>query len=83
MKCFAMCLLTGLLADISRVDTGMIGETSMLSKRPKCIFFATQLLALMVWITQALAGQAQLAWNAPTTNTDGTTLTNLAGYKLR
>jgi Bacterial Ig domain/Fibronectin type III domain len=55
----------------------------MLSKRPKCIFFATQLLALMVWITQALAGQAQLAWNAPTTNTDGTTLTNLAGYKLR
>jgi hypothetical protein len=33
-------------------------------------------------LVSARAGQAQLAWNAPTTNTDGTTLTNLAGYKL-
>jgi hypothetical protein len=27
-------------------------------------------------------GQIQLAWNAPTTNSDGTPLTDLAGYKL-
>lgn len=28
------------------------------------------------------AGFASLAWNAPTTNTDGTALTDLAGYKV-
>ena len=27
-------------------------------------------------------GKATLAWNAPTTNADGTPLTNLAGYKI-
>jgi hypothetical protein len=28
------------------------------------------------------AGAVTLAWNAPTTNTNGTALTNLAGYKI-
>ncbi len=30
----------------------------------------------------ATTGSATLSWNAPTTNTDGTTLTDLAGYKV-
>src|SRR5437764_14466204 len=39
----------------------------MLPRHPKCLFFATQLLALMVWMGQALAGQVRLTWNATTT----------------
>ncbi len=31
---------------------------------------------------QALAGEATLTWTAPTQNTDGTPLTDLAGFKL-
>ena len=54
----------------------------MLPKHPKCIVSVTQLLVLIVVVAQALAGQAQLAWNAPTTHTDGTPLTDLAGYHL-
>ncbi len=30
----------------------------------------------------AVAGSATLTWNPPTTNTDGTSLTDLAGYKV-
>ncbi len=30
----------------------------------------------------AFAGTITLAWDAPTTNTDGTPLTDLAGYKI-
>ena len=30
----------------------------------------------------ASAGTVTLSWNAPTTNTNGTPLTNLAGYKI-
>ena len=33
-------------------------------------------------LTVATTGSATLAWNAPTTNTDGTPLTDLAGYKI-
>jgi len=54
----------------------------MLSKHLKVIFSVTQLLILVVWVAHALAGQAQLTWNAPTTNTDGTPLADLAGYHL-
>ena len=31
---------------------------------------------------QVQAGEAKLSWQAPTTNEDGTPLTDLAGYKL-
>src|SRR6266545_3248106 len=49
-----------------------------------CKFIAsiTPLLALSVWLSQAWAGQVQLAWNATTTHTDGTPATDLAGYQL-
>lgn len=33
-------------------------------------------------VTHCLAGQATLSWTAPTTNVDGTLLTDLAGYKI-
>lgn len=32
--------------------------------------------------TNTASGFASLAWNAPTTNTDGTSLMDLAGYKV-
>lgn len=37
---------------------------------------------LQVGAGAAQAGQSSLSWTAPTTNTDGTPLTDLAGYKL-
>ncbi len=33
-------------------------------------------------VTAITTGSATLSWNAPTTNTDGTPLTDLAGYKI-
>jgi hypothetical protein len=42
----------------------------------------TLLSALILTAMQARAGQVSLAWDAPTTNTDGTPLTDLAGYTL-
>ncbi len=40
----------------------------------------TSVLLLSGWFSLALAGQVTLAWNAPTTYTDGTPVTALAGY---
>ena len=41
------------------------------------------LLALIaLTCTSAYAGSAYLTWSAPTTNTDGSPLTNLAGYRI-
>jgi hypothetical protein len=33
-------------------------------------------------VTQAATGSVTLSWSAPTENTDGTALTNLAGYHI-
>ena len=44
--------------------------------------FVAPLLLLMLWIPQALAGKITLAWNATTTHTDGSTVTDLAGSHL-
>ena len=44
---------------------------------------AMTLLIPFLWtVLSAQAGQVQLAWDAPTTTTDGTPLTDLAGYML-
>jgi Bacterial Ig domain/Fibronectin type III domain len=40
------------------------------------------LLLLSGWLSPALAGQVKLAWNAPTTYTNGAPVTALAGYHL-
>jgi hypothetical protein len=54
----------------------------MLPKHPKLLCAAMQLLLCLGWMSQALAGQVTLAWNATTTNTNGTPATDLAGYHL-
>lgn len=43
---------------------------------------STSLPAFSVAVVQAANGTATLTWDAPTTNTDGTALTNLSGYRL-
>ncbi len=42
------------------------------------------LIALLVLMTAAMSANAAtvLMWNAPTTNTDGTPLTDLGGFKI-
>lgn len=39
--------------------------------------------AFTITVATAATGSAKLTWVAPTTNTDGSPLTNLAGYKVR
>jgi hypothetical protein len=43
---------------------------------------STALPAFSIAVTQVSTGAATLSWTAPTQNTDGTTLTNLAGYRI-
>lgn len=40
------------------------------------------LTAIGLWTTTASAVDITLAWNAPTLNTDGSPLTDLAGYRI-
>src|SRR5215510_14152865 len=42
----------------------------------------TALLLLSGWLSPALAGDVKLAWNAPTTYTDGTPISAIGGYHL-
>jgi hypothetical protein len=42
----------------------------------------TSLAAFSIDVTQATMGSATLSWTPPTENTDGTALTNLAGYRI-
>ena len=42
----------------------------------------SSLSAFDVSVTQAALGSATLTWTAPTQNTDGTTVTDLAGYRV-
>jgi hypothetical protein len=43
---------------------------------------SASLAAFTVTVTQGSNGTATLDWTPPTENTDGTTLTNLAGYNI-
>jgi hypothetical protein len=45
----------------------------------KCLLIA---LVILFSVSIATAGDILLEWDAPTTNEDGTVLTDLAGYKL-
>lgn len=42
----------------------------------------TSLPAFSIDVTQTMMGSATLSWTPPTENTDGTALTNLAGYRI-
>ena len=44
---------------------------------------STSLSAFAVAVTAVSNGRATLSWTAPTENTDGSTLANLAGYRIR
>jgi hypothetical protein len=44
---------------------------------------SASLSSFMITVSAATTGSATLNWTAPTTNTDGSALTNLAGYKVR
>ncbi len=53
-------------------------------KRRYTLYFCT-IAAVLFFIFSSIpayAGSATLSWNPPTTNTDGTPLTDLAGYKI-
>ena len=43
---------------------------------------STALPAFSIAVTEVSTGSATLSWTAPTTNTDGSALTNLAGYRI-
>jgi len=42
----------------------------------------TALAPFAISVTQSANGSASLSWTAPTTNSDGSALTNLAGYRI-
>ena len=44
---------------------------------------STALTAFAIAVTTVANGRATLSWMAPTENTDGSTLSNLAGYRIR
>ena len=44
---------------------------------------STALHAFAINVTAISTGRATLSWTAPTENTDGTSLANLAGYRIR
>ena len=44
---------------------------------------STALTAFAIAVTTVANGRATLSWTAPTENTDGSTLSNLAGYRIR
>jgi hypothetical protein len=44
---------------------------------------STALSAFAIAVTTVATGRATLSWTAPTENTDGSTLSNLAGYRIR
>ncbi len=43
---------------------------------------STALTAFTIAVTQVATGSATLTWTAPTQNTDGTSLTNLSGFRI-
>jgi Putative Ig domain len=43
---------------------------------------STALSAFAIAVTTVSNGRATLSWTAPTSNTDGSTLANLAGYRI-
>ncbi len=43
---------------------------------------STSLTAFNITVQQVVTGSATISWTPPTQNTDGTALTNLAGYRI-
>jgi hypothetical protein len=62
---------------------GTVGTYSNIQIRVSDGTVEAALPAFSITVQQAANGSATLSWNAPTTRTDGSPLTNLAGYRLR
>lgn len=62
---------------------GTVGTYSSITIRVNDGVATTALPAFSIAVQQAAMGSATLSWQAPTTRTDGSPLTNLAGYRIR
>ena len=62
---------------------GTVGTYSSITIRVSDGVATTALPAFSITVQQAAMGSATLSWQAPTTRTDGSPLTNLAGYRIR
>jgi Putative Ig domain len=72
---------SGLLSGTpSAADTGTTSNIAIAVSDSQA--YAT-LAAFSITVTQASNGSVTLNWDAPTTNTDGSPLTDLAGYQIR
>ena len=63
--------------------TGTVGSYSNITIKVSDGQTTSSLPAYSIEVQQASMGSATLSWQAPTTRTDGTPLTNLAGYHIR
>lgn len=62
---------------------GTVGTYSSITIRVSDGVMTSSLPAFSIAVQQAATGSATLSWQAPTTRTDGSPLTNLAGYRIR
>lgn len=62
---------------------GTAGSYSNITIRVSDGVVTASLPAFSIDVQQVALGSATLSWQAPTTRTDGTPLTNLAGYRIR
>jgi hypothetical protein len=60
-----------------------VGTTSNITIRVSDGKLTTSLPAFSLAVTQIGSGSATVSWLPPTTNTNGTSLSNLAGYRVR
>ncbi len=63
--------------------TGTVGTYSSITIRVSDGVATASLPAFSIDVQQVALGSATLSWQAPTTRTDGSPLTNLAGYRIR
>lgn len=61
-------------------DVGTYSNVSIMVSDGKT---STGLSAFAIAVTTVATGRATLSWTAPTENTDGSTLSNLTGYRIR
>jgi len=63
--------------------TGTVGSYANIQIEVSDGVLQAALPAFSISVQQSANGSATLSWTAPTTRTDGSALTNLAGYKVR
>ena len=63
--------------------TGTVGNYASITIRVSDGIATAALPAFSIAVQQSAMGSATLSWQPPTTRTDGTSLTNLAGYRIR